>query len=136
MKRLLLIGLGAALIATIIGLAMYHKPHQSMTKAKPDYTLSAQALFSEYEADEANSNKKYLDKVIIVSGEVLTSDTESDQTRITLDAGGMLGGVICQLDPLSEHSRTSFSPGESVGFKGLCTGMLMDVVLVRCIEVK
>ena len=46
----------------------------------------------------------------------------------------MLGGVICQLDELSEHKRTEFETGETVQLKGRCTGMLMDVVLVRCVE--
>jgi hypothetical protein len=44
--------------------------------------------------------------------------------------------VNCQLDELTEHKNTTFTPGDKVIFKGICTGMLMDVVMVRCVEVE
>ena len=44
-----------------------------------------------------------------------------------------MGGVICQMEPSFEGE---FETGESATFKGLCTGYLMDVILVRCVEEK
>jgi hypothetical protein len=44
-------------------------------------------------------------------------------------------GVVCQLDELTNHERTEFDIGSSVSLKGKCTGINMDVLLVRCVEV-
>ena len=70
-----------------------------------------------------------------VSGTVKdVSKNEEGIVSVTLDAGQDMFGVICQLDQLTKHAREDFPIGEKVNFKGVCTGMLMDVVLVRCVE--
>lgn len=119
------------LIGALVGYRMYNKPHRDLATVTADHRLSATELFADYEAGEAEANAKYLDKVIRVEGEILNVNTdENGQTSLTLDAGGIMGGVICQLDP--QAGRSNFSEGQRVALNGLCTGMLMDVILVRC----
>jgi len=131
-KKIILSAIALALlIGALVGYKMYNKPHRDLAEANADYELSATELFADYETGETAANAKYLDKVIRVEGEILTVSTdEAGQTSLTLDAGGIMGGVICQLDP--EIGDTAFSEGQQVTLNGLCTGMLMDVVLVRC----
>ncbi|MCO6476016.1 MAG: hypothetical protein J5I94_05305 [Phaeodactylibacter sp.] len=136
MKKLLGIGLLLALVGLGVGYFMYNKPHQNMEKAEADVSLQASELFSAFESDEGSANEKYLDKVIQVTGTVKEVSTDEEgNVSLTLDSGNGLFGVICQLDNLAEHERTDFQPGEQVTLKGKCTGMLMDVVLVRCVVV-
>ncbi len=119
------------LIGALVGYRMYNKPHVDLATATADHQLSATALFAAFEADEAAANAKYLDKVIRVEGEIMkVTKEENGQSSLTLNAGGMLGGVICQLDP--SLTEVSFTEGQNITLNGLCTGMLMDVVLVRC----
>jgi len=136
MKKILL---SLSLLAVLgLGFAyyLYNKPHQNIKKAEADFQMEAIALFSAFEADEASANKKYLDKIIEISGIVKEAGkAEGGILTITLEAGDMMFGVRCQLDELTEHKRVDFKEGEKVTFKGICTGMLMDVVLVRCVEV-
>ncbi|MEZ5057187.1 MAG: hypothetical protein R2879_09140 [Saprospiraceae bacterium] len=137
MKKALVIILALAVVGGFFGYRMYNKPHKDMTAAESDLKVSAEDLLSSFENDEANANEKYNDKVVEVSGTVAdVSKDEDGNTKVTLDAGDPLGGVICQLDNLSDHKRLEFPLGEKVAFKGLCTGYLMDVVLVRCVEVQ
>jgi predicted histidine transporter YuiF (NhaC family) len=132
LKYIALVAIAGLLVAFFI----YNKPHENIKRTSPAYEMAASEIYAAYEEDESTANEKYLDKVISVSGEVLQSKTtEEGIVSVTLDGGAMLGGVICQLDELSEHSRTEFEVGEKATFKGKCTGMLMDVVLVRCVEV-
>ena len=106
-----------------------------MAGAETDYALSANELFTAFETDEAAANEKYLDKVVGVEGTVKSVSKDEDGTiSVTLSTAGDMFGVICQLDNLSTPKRTEFEVGEKVAFKGICTGMLMDVVLVRCVE--
>lgn len=136
MKKIIPLVLLIAIIGGIVGYQMYNKPHEDMRSAKADLEVEATDLFSAYESDEAAANTKFLDKKIVVKGKVMKVETdEAGKVGITLDAGGMLGGVVCKLDELTDHQRTEFAEGETIAFKGICTGMLMDVVLERCVEV-
>ncbi len=134
MKKIVYAILLIGLIGGGIGLYQYNKPHKKMVTATSDFIISAAELFTEFENDENISNEKYLDKIVQVSGTVQEVKEEDGVTSVTLNRGGMFG-VICQLDQLTEHKRITFAIGENVSFKGICTGLLMDVVLVRCVEV-
>ena len=132
-KYIFLLGF-LALAAIGVGFYMYNKPHENIKKAKADHTISAEDLFAEYEKSEDAANTKYLDKVIQIRGTVSGVKTDDNGiVNVTLNSGGMFG-VICTLDEHAKHKRTDFKKGDKVTFKGKCTGMLMDVVLARCVE--
>lgn len=137
MKKYLLFGaLGIVAIGAIVGYMMWNKPHKNIVKAAPDLIMESTNLFSDYEADEATANTKYLNKLIQVTGVVkLVTRDDDGKVSIVLDSGSELAGVICELDELTKHPRTDFKEGEKITIKGICTGMLMDVVLVRCVVV-
>jgi hypothetical protein len=124
------------LIGVGVGLYIYNKPHKDIKKSKPDFKIEASQLLAEFEENETEANTKYLDKLIEVEGTVreVSLDDEGN-VSVILESENPLSGIICQLDDLATHEKESFDPGEKVTFKGLCTGMLMDVVLVRCVEV-
>ena len=133
-KAMLIIGI-LAVAGAGIGYKIYNKPHKDIKSAKADISLNAAELFSAYEQDENAANTKFLDKTVQITGTVQEVKKDDDGNMgITLDGGGMMFGVTCKLDPLSEHKRTKFEVGETVTFKGICTGMLMDVVIERCVE--
>jgi len=117
-----------------IGMMIYNKPHKNIVKADADFQLDATALYATFEEDEAAANARYLDKVIEVTGKVKSSRTdENGILSFTLDTGNDLAGVICQMDHLTEHKNLNIQPGSTISLKGICTGMLMDVILVRCV---
>lgn len=135
MKKYLKYLVGLLIIGLASGAYMYYKPHQNIKTSKADVSLSAMEVFQAFESDESTANEQYLDKIMAVSGKVRdVSKNEEGIVSVTLDAGQDMFGVICQLDQLSKHPREDFPIGEEVSFKGVCTGMLMDVVLVRCVE--
>ncbi|MEO1259833.1 MAG: hypothetical protein AAFZ15_13655 [Bacteroidota bacterium] len=124
-----------ALVGAGIGYKFYNQPHEDIRTVKTEVVISAKELFAAYEANETTANSKFLDKKIEVQGKVVAIEKDAEgKVGITLEAGGMMGGVICKLDHLTDHSRSEFTIGEDVVFKGICIGMLMDVVLERCVE--
>ena len=131
LKYIVLLGF----IGIVTAYYMYNKPHKNMEKAKADYSIEASNLLTAFEADESAANAKYLDKTIEVSGTVREASTDDEgMINVTLDTDNELSGVVCQLDNLTTHKKTTFEPGEKVSFKGICTGMLMDVIIVRCVQ--
>ena len=125
-----------AVFSIAFGFYMYHKPHKNMESAKVEKTLSAAELFQKYETNETAGDQAFLDKTLAINGKVRNVEKNEDGlVSVTLETESDMFGVICQLDNLSQHKRTDFKEGEIVQFKGICTGVLMDVILVRCIEI-
>ena len=137
MKKYLIYILLLGLIGAVFGFYMYNKPHKNIKNSKVDFTMEANQLFAVFEENEQEANTKYLDKIIEVTGTVRSVDAaEKGNISVILESENDMSGVICQLDNLTSPKRTNFSSGEKVTFKGICTGMLMDVVMVRCVEVE
>lgn len=131
MKWLLLVGL-LGLFGGGYGYYMYNKPVESLENVRSDHEIAAKDLLAKYEIDESKANELYLDQVLEVSGEVAKIEAEEGgKTSIYLDTGSMMSSIICELDDRS--SANGISVGDNVTIKGLCSGYLMDVVLVRSI---
>ena len=82
-------------------------------------------------------NKKYLNKIILVSGKVQgTVVNDTGMTGLSLESGSPMGGVICEFDTKSDPVKQKYEPGTELKLKGICTGKLMDVVLSRCVIVE
>jgi hypothetical protein len=120
-----------AIITTgaVVGYKMYNKPHRSVAEAKA-ITVAAIQLATQYETNEPEANSDYLDKVLEVSGEIneITKNQKGEPV-ITLKGTDMSGvtGTIENAKP------DEIKPGATVILKGICTGYLTDVVLVRCV---
>ncbi|QQS29197.1 MAG: hypothetical protein IPM47_20575 [Sphingobacteriales bacterium] len=119
-----------AALGGYIGWNMYNKPVSQTTDLKTDLQVDAQALFAEFEQDENAANQKYNDKAIEVSGVITGIEAQDGKTTVALK-GGDMGGVSCEMQDAS--GTENLKPGDAVVIKGVCTGVLMDVVLVRCV---
>lgn len=120
------------LIGLAIGGYMYVKPNPSVANMKTDVTLTAGDLLAAFETDEAAANAEYLDQVIALSGTISSIATNEDGLlTLTLDTGNPVSGVICEMEADRDHG--DLAEGQTISLKGLCTGYLMDVVLVRCV---
>jgi hypothetical protein len=124
--------LSALVILTTSGFVayrMYTKPHRNVEQAKA-VTVSAVKLVSEYEANEPMANGQYLDKVLEVDGEITEiSKNQIGETVIALK-GTDMGTVRCTVEGSAPAEITT---GNKALLKGICTGYLMDVIMVRCV---
>jgi hypothetical protein len=133
MKKIFLFLFAAAIALGGYGIYIYNKPHKNMQRQAADFELSATKLYADFEENESAANTQYLDKVIAVNGSIRQIVQKDDQVSIILDTDSLLGGITCQLDDPSKQDFSSLNEGDQVSIKGICTGMLLDVVLVRCI---
>jgi hypothetical protein len=113
-----------------------NKAKPSLVEMKPMYTVTADEIFNDFDKDESAANKKYVDKVVEVSGVVQSFNKKSntDRSIIFQTSSGMFG-VICKIDSTYNPSFT-VDKGANLKIKGVCTGMLMDIILVRCIPIQ
>lgn len=127
-----------ALLTVILLLAAYfwffvwNKPQVNVANAQ-SIKINAAALFREYSTNEQAANASYLEKVVEVSGEV-TSVTKNAEglTVVLLKTDDPMFGINCTVEQKDIHLKE----GDTVTLKGICTGYLTDVVLIRCFLIK
>jgi hypothetical protein len=106
---------------------VYSSQHRRQIKSEIGIAITADSLVAKYQADENLANSIYLNKAVVVTGNLLSID-KNQEGKTTL--------VIGRSDSFSNVSITMSSNlpiaqkvGESITIKGLCTGALSDVVI-------
>lgn len=112
---------------SIVGYKMYTKPHRDVEHIKA-IPVTAEKLVTEYETNEVLANSTYLDKVLEVAGTITEiAKNQKGESVIALDGTG-IGTVRCTMEGGVRHD---IKPGVPVIIKGICTGYLTDVIMVR-----
>ena len=131
--KLILAILGLGMLGGIYGLYLFNKKVPSLESAKADFVLSADVLFDEFDQDEKNALDKYENKIVQVSGKVLSIKSKTDKNLIILKSeNAMAGGINCSM----KNEFVGVEKGQEVSIKGRCQGFLMDVILNNCNVVK
>lgn len=130
MKTLIaLIVTAILLIALGTGYYMFNRKVPGLENIKPDFTLSADELYDEFERNEEAAFLKYGNKVILVTGVVESVKENDSLLNIIVKADNALtGGVNCSFS----KKITRPVPGDKIEIKGRCIGLLMDVIMNNC----
>lgn len=123
------------LIVSFVFIKMYNKPHKDIANAQPEYVVSVKELAEEFQVDEKDANKKYLDNILQVKGEIASISTNNGKSVLTLRQEGSSTNIICTLDASENKKVLLLKEGQAVTVKGICTGFLMDIMLIRTIIV-
>lgn len=110
---------------------MYHKPPPDIREQKAGIEITAVDLLKAFQEDEMAANAKYVDRVLMVTGTVLNIQTDSSGATVNLQSNDPLATVTCSFYQDDKGVKT-IKAGSPVRVKGVCTGMLTDVVLNKC----
>lgn len=125
MKYLLMILVAVIVIGSVAAYMMWNKPRRQVENEKGIEVTSSQ-LVKDYQTNEAEANKKYLDKAIQVTGKVNEiKNNQEGKATITLASDDAFTGVFCTL----KENKPNIAVGSLVTIKGICSGMLSDVRL-------
>lgn len=131
-KVIIITAIGVLVIGITYAYYLFNKKTQSIAGEKPHYIMTATALVSEFELGEKEANSKFLGKIIEVSG-VVTEKTKNSNGMYNLTIQGAdLAGVGCEFEPAANKTVAAIKEGEIIKVKGICSGVLMDVILVNC----
>ncbi|MCF6367064.1 MAG: OB-fold putative lipoprotein [Bacteroidales bacterium] len=117
-KYLLFVGIVTIIIIGGIGLYMYYMPHRDVQSEKASYTVKAEQFVNDFMNNISESNAKYLDNVVIVSGTV--SEISEDQLKqkvIVLKTEN--SGVSCTFIKETNANAEKLSAGNQVKIKGI-----------------
>jgi uncharacterized protein (UPF0333 family) len=117
----------------------YHRTNKDLKSSTPDFTTDAASIIASFEKDTAAASKKYIDKIVAVSGNVKTIDTNGNPVVITLGESGQMSSVQCSMDSTHADEYKPIKEGDHLTLKGICTGgrteelFGTDVILNRCV---
>ena len=132
-KVVLAFALSIAVIASIYGYREYTRKLPDTNKLKAAFTLNATDLIRQFAADEAKATVKYSDHVISVQGIIDSIQPADSSGAVFLNDGSSMTSVMCQFDKKNFQEMLGLQKGELITIKGICSGYLMDVVMVRCV---
>lgn len=125
--------LAGALIALFTFIKLYNKPHADVSASIPDYTVTAKDIVEEFKNDEQKANGKYLDKIIQVEGVIKDITVADGNSVVTLTATTSSENIICNMEATENKKILHTQKGQKIIVRGVCTGFLLDVMLVRTV---
>ena len=131
MKKLFVFLLLAGLVGGGIAYYLYNKPHEDISTSTPDFVLFPSTLANAFDENEEEANTLYLDKIIELKGKVREIAEDGSVKSLILETGNPITGVLCEFQ--DQEMIANIKAGDAVSVRGICSGKLTDVVLVRCI---
>jgi hypothetical protein len=138
-KIILLIVLIVIVAAGFYAYREYNRTNKDLKNLKADFAMDAAALIASFEKDSSSANKKYVDRLIAVSGNVKAIDAQGNPVVIALGEAGQMSSVQCSMDSTYVQEYKTIKEGDRLTVKGLCTGgrteelFGTDVILNRCV---
>ncbi|RYD81290.1 MAG: hypothetical protein EOP53_06775 [Sphingobacteriales bacterium] len=120
----------AVLILAILGgtvafFYVWNKPKVSIAKTAPAFSIATSQLAAEFSKDSASANKKYLNKVISITGKVTEMETDAAGfVSLIFNEAGV--DIQCTLDSAANTKAANRNLQDSVRIKGNYVGYLND----------
>lgn len=131
MKKSALIILGLILIGGgLYGFYLFTKKTPSLENVSPDFSLTAEDLYTHFSDNEKTALEKYEGKVLQIEGVILTISQTDSISNIVFNADDALfGAVNCSFKNLNYNLKKN----DSVIVKGRCQGFLNSVIMNNCV---
>lgn len=132
------------LIGGLIAYKEYNRKNIDISDTKAAFELTDIQLLNEFTQDPIASNKKYLGKILELSGKVKNIDIDANGYQtIILGTDSSMNSVRCSIDSSFKNESHILQKGSTVIVKGICTGynaddlgLGSDIILNRSITIK
>ena len=140
-KVLLALAITGITVFLYVFVLLINKGHIDYSKAKADYTISAEALYNDFKTNKTEAQTKYTGKVVELTGAISKIENIADTAKVVVfvfsedDFGD--AGVRCLILPAFIKDLSAYSAGNDVKIKGFCSGYdETDVKLDNCSIIK
>jgi len=135
---MIIVAATVAVVGGTFALIEYNRGPQGVSSMEPVGTVKAEELLNAFVADEALATGTYVgeqEQAVQVSGAIgAMEEVGEGKTNVILETGDPLAGIVCEF--ATKDIPITWRSGATVSVKGICTGILLDVVLVRCVAVE
>tara|TARA_Y100000816_G_scaffold245985_1_gene194122 strand:- start:326 stop:733 length:408 start_codon:yes stop_codon:yes gene_type:complete len=101
------------IVLLIIVYAVWNKPHKNYSNTEPNITIDSSNFINEFKTNSTLATEKYLNQIILVSGNVTDTLTKS----VVLN-----NGIVCTFDSLSLKALGLIQINNEVSIKGRFVG--------------
>ena len=132
-----IVGISAVLVCCSYLYFMIHeKPSKDTYAKKTDVSISSDKLLTSFSTNETKANTDFAEKTIEVVGNIKKITHINNRYTVLLQGQSDTSHVICDVLPSSIEKVKKLKPGQTVRFKGICKGYLLDVIMLNCILIK
>lgn len=103
--------------------------HKDTADVKADYTVGADDLIKEFLSNDTATNKKYLEKVLVVNGNTSSVDVLTDSTCTVRFVDSTGSYIIFSLEKDQLDKVKNIKSGDPVSLKGVCSGSIFSEIL-------
>jgi hypothetical protein len=97
----------------------YDERTPDVVDKKPDVAVDAKTLIAAFDGDTASASKKYIDKIVQVTGNVKKIDTSG---TVILGEEGTASEVVVGLDRRHMDDHKELKVGSTAVLQGICSG--------------
>lgn len=102
-----------------------------------DISVSSKELFSVYDKNEINGDNKYKGKILVVRGVVESVGRDfANNIYISLEGDGFIRHVQCFFNEEHVDEVGDVESGSVIEVRGMCSGMVLNVMIEDCEIVK
>lgn len=135
-------------IVLVVGIGAWYYVNSEINRKSPsmlsqdeDFETSSIKILDEYTTDQLKADKKYLGKIILLSGKLKSVETdEKGFHTIVLGDSTSMSSVRCSMDKAIDINKSSLLEGKEIVLKGECTGynpddmgLGADIIINRCV---
>jgi hypothetical protein len=120
---------GFGLVAKAGEKKIFDKTFEETASIKADYTLAADSLLKEFITNDTVAKKKYLEKVLVVNGNIGAVEIAADSTSTVKFADSTGSYVIFPLEKNQFDKVKGFKQGDAISLKGVCSGSIFSEIL-------
>ena len=124
---------GIVLLTLVIALTLINREEHSVLESKADFSLSAAELIDAFSENETEAYALYGGKVLEVQGAVMQVTGDESAPILMLGDTSRNISISCYLQTGTAQQYAGLERGDVVKVKGICNGMLMDIMLDRAI---
>jgi len=122
--------------SVLIGIKLYNKPHVDVGNSEADFLMTASILMTEYSSDELQADKKYANKILQVTGNIYSISIDEVSPTVSIKDTVSGSGIICAFKPHENSKLLKLKKNQLITIKGICSGYLLDVMMLDCIIIK
>ena len=130
-KYIIALSVIGLIVAAIVSLYVFRKSDNSVAGKKPDFKVLCSEIVNEFESDEQSASTKYVDKIVEVEGVIAEISSDEESYVIILKDPDSFSGVSCSISKEEIKEDEIGKAGDKIKIKGICTGYLMDVTLIK-----
>lgn len=133
--RLAVSGLSVAALL-VAGACVDRLPDQDrrITVTPPAFKLSADYLWKEYKANQADADRKYWGQALSITGVVTRAGADAGVARVVFEQESPLGVEANLLDDQAKEILAEAKPGDRMTLKCFCSGLATNVILKSCVR--